>query len=91
MLSNDGTNKSSNVLFASLPCDVYRLAIYGRLHKITALLKITMTTLKQIEKPLKGFLSPKLRDQFWVNPSLFFKGDRVAFITEYKRTNKTER
>ena len=38
----------------------------------------------------KGFLSPKLRDQFWVNPSLFFKGDRVAFITEYKRTNKTE-
>ncbi|VVH60608.1 hypothetical protein BAZOLSSOX_2376, partial [uncultured Gammaproteobacteria bacterium] len=27
---------------------------------------------------------------FWVNPSLFFKGDRVAFITEYKRTNKTE-
>jgi hypothetical protein len=38
----------------------------------------------------KGFLSPKLRDQFWVNPSLFFKGDRVAFITEYRRNKTSE-
>ena len=38
----------------------------------------------------KGFLSPKLRDQYWVNPTLFFKGDRVAFITEYRRNKETE-
>jgi hypothetical protein len=32
----------------------------------------------------KGFLSPKTPNTYWVNPSLFFKGDRVRFITEYK-------
>jgi hypothetical protein len=38
----------------------------------------------------KEFILPKTRDQFWVNPSLFFKGDRVAFVTEYRRTQKSE-
>jgi hypothetical protein len=38
----------------------------------------------------KGFLSPKLRGSFWINPTLFFKGDRVAFITEYRRNKETE-
>jgi hypothetical protein len=38
----------------------------------------------------KGFLSPKLRGSFWINPTLFFKGDRVAFITEYRRKKETE-
>ena len=38
----------------------------------------------------KRFLSPKLRDLYWVNPTLFFKGDRVAFITEYRRKKITE-
>ncbi len=38
----------------------------------------------------KRFLSPKMRDQFWVNPSLFFKGDRVAFVTEYRKIKKNE-
>lgn len=33
----------------------------------------------------KGFLAPRLPNVFWVNPSLFFKGNRVAFITEYVR------
>lgn len=33
----------------------------------------------------KGFLAPKSASLFWVNPSLFFKGDRVAFIKEYRR------
>lgn len=33
----------------------------------------------------KGFLAPKSSSMFWVNPSLFFKGDRVAFIKEYRR------
>ena len=40
----------------------------------------------------KGFLKPKLPNQFWVNPALFFKGDRVAFLREYrvKRRNTLE-
>lgn len=33
----------------------------------------------------KGFLAPKSASMFWVNPSLFFKGDRVAFVKEYRR------
>jgi len=24
-------------------------------------------------------------NQFWVNPTLFFKGDRVLFLKEYRR------
>lgn len=32
----------------------------------------------------KGFLSPKVPNQYWVNPALFFKGDRVAFLREYR-------
>lgn len=32
----------------------------------------------------KGFLAPKAPGQFWVNPALFFKGDRVAFMREYR-------
>jgi len=33
----------------------------------------------------KGFLSPRTPNTFWVNPALFFRGDRVRFITEYQR------
>lgn len=33
----------------------------------------------------KGFLSPRMASSFWVNPALFFKGDRVAFVKEYRR------
>ena len=33
----------------------------------------------------KGFIAPKSTSLFWVNPALFFKGDRVAFIREYRR------
>lgn len=33
----------------------------------------------------KEFLTPKAPNQFWVNPALFFKGDRVAFVREYRR------
>lgn len=32
----------------------------------------------------KDFLRPKMPNQFWVNPALFFKGDRVAFLKEYR-------
>jgi hypothetical protein len=38
----------------------------------------------------KGFLAPKSSSLFWVNPSLFFKGDRVMFIKEYRRRVTSE-
>ena len=33
----------------------------------------------------KKFLYPKGPAAFWTNPALFFKGDRVLFIKEYRR------
>ena len=33
----------------------------------------------------KGFVYPRSPSVFWVNPSMFFKGDRVLFIKEYRR------
>lgn len=38
----------------------------------------------------KRFIAPSNRPNiFWINPHLFFKGDRVAFVTEYvKRGSK---
>lgn len=33
----------------------------------------------------KRFLWPKTSSSYWVNPALFFKGDRVMFIREYRR------
>lgn len=33
----------------------------------------------------KKFLAPKDSVSFWTNPALFFKGDRVLFIKEYRR------
>lgn len=33
----------------------------------------------------KNFLSPKMPNIYWVNPALFFKGNRVAFVSEYRR------
>lgn len=33
----------------------------------------------------KGFLYPRLPGVYWTNPNLFFKGDRVAFVHEYRR------
>lgn len=33
----------------------------------------------------KNFLAPKSPNQFWINPALFFKGDRVLFVKEYRR------
>jgi len=38
----------------------------------------------------KGFLYPKDSASFWVNPALFFKGDRVMFIKEYRRRKPTQ-
>jgi len=33
----------------------------------------------------KGFIAPRSPNLFWVNPALFFKGDRVRFVREYHR------
>lgn len=33
----------------------------------------------------KAFLYPKQPSVYWVNPALFFRGDRVRFIKEYRR------
>ncbi|EJF82652.1 hypothetical protein [Bartonella rattimassiliensis] len=32
----------------------------------------------------KGILKPKLPNQYWVNPILLFKGDKIIFMKEYK-------
>lgn len=39
----------------------------------------------------KRFLWPKTSSSYWVNPALFFKGDRVMFIREYRRKKSTEK
>lgn len=36
----------------------------------------------------KQFLSPRSPSSYWVNPALFFKGDRVMFIKEYRRKRR---
>ena len=36
----------------------------------------------------KSFLYPKDSASFWTNPALFFKGDRVLFIKEYRRQRR---
>jgi hypothetical protein len=33
----------------------------------------------------KKFLAPRYPNMYWINPTLFFKGDRVAFVREYQR------
>jgi hypothetical protein len=38
----------------------------------------------------KRFLHPKDSASFWTNPALFFKGDRVMFIKEYRRRVSSE-
>lgn len=38
-----------------------------------------------IELIEKRFLAPKTPSSYWTNPALFFKGDRVLFIKEYRR------
>lgn len=37
----------------------------------------------------KGFLYPRMPGVYWTNPNLFFKGDRVAFVHEYRRKKRT--
>ena len=37
----------------------------------------------------KRFIAPKDGVSFWTNPALFFKGDRVLFVKEYRRRVNT--
>lgn len=37
----------------------------------------------------KRFIHPKGPTAFWTNPALFFKGDRVMFVKEYRRRKST--
>jgi hypothetical protein len=39
---------------------------------------------------LNGFLSPRKPNVYWVNPALFFRGNRVRFIKEYRIKNTSE-
>lgn len=39
---------------------------------------------------VKRFLAPKDSASFWINPALFFKGDRVVFIKEYRRKKASD-
>lgn len=34
------------------------------------------------------FLAPKTPNVYWVNPALFFKGNRVLFVRDYRRKTK---
>ena len=36
----------------------------------------------------KTFLAPREPNVFWVNPALFFKGDRVQFVREIRRASR---
>jgi len=38
----------------------------------------------------KGFLYPRSPSVYWVNPALFFKGDRIMFIKEYRRRKTSD-
>ena len=37
-----------------------------------------------------GFLYPRGENLYWVNPNLFFRGDRATFIKEYRRKSSSE-
>jgi hypothetical protein len=39
---------------------------------------------------LNQFLSPRSANLYWVNVALFFKGDRVAFVKEYRRRSTSK-
>lgn len=53
---------------------------------------ITEQTFKKGLRELidKQFLHARITHSYWINPNLFFKGDRVLFIREYRRESKTK-
>lgn len=54
---------------------------------------ITEVTFKKGLRELldKQFLYPRITHSYWVNPNLFFKGDRVMFVREYVKTAKSKK
>lgn len=38
----------------------------------------------------KSFISPKTPNVFWVNPALFFKGDRFLLVKEFRRKSRVK-
>lgn len=52
-------------------------------------------SLKTLQRGLKelienGWISPKSPNVFWINPHLYFKGDRLLFLKEYRLKKKSE-
>jgi len=43
-----------------------------------------------IELLTKGFIYPRGENLYWVNPTLFFRGDRATFIKTYRRKSSQE-
>lgn len=39
----------------------------------------------------KKFIAPRMPNVYWVNPALFFKGDRVLFVKDYRRRGLVDR
>lgn len=38
----------------------------------------------------KKFIAPRSPNEYWVNPHLFFRGDRVMFAQEYRRNQPSQ-
>lgn len=55
-------------------------------------LTITTTTFYKGLRELIGkqFLAAKSSSTYWVNPVLFFKGDRIQLVKEYRRTTRAQ-
>lgn len=54
---------------------------------------ITEQTFKKGLRELldKQFLWPRIPHSYWVNPNLFFKGNRVIFIKEYRMKSRNQK
>lgn len=56
-------------------------------------LKISRTTFHRALREMldKGFLAESEHPNFyWINPNLFFNGDRMTFVSEYRKKSLTE-
>lgn len=56
-------------------------------------IKISRTSFQRALKEMldKGFIAESENQNFyWINPHLFFNGDRMVFINEYRKTSKTK-
>lgn len=62
---------------------------YSRLND----LKISRTAFHSALKEMisKGFIAEaEIPNKYWINPHLFFNGDRMIFIREYRKNNKSK-